>query len=1465
MRLVQTLFALFSIVLTLGCENEIRTTATPEIAVEPSSLVFTAPEEGGDIRTITLMIRNDGDGPLLINSAQVIEDDDTTELYLQDAEDWSGEVRTVPPESSIPITVGWRVRDAVRDIGRLVISHNAGAVTEVPLQTVDIDPELSVRTEPMGTVMQAGLDVFVSDATDIAPQRVLIELGGQTVAPIMLEEVCLLAPGSGECADGNVILDAAADMAPADGDADGDAAPAAAAPEHRLFVLCEGNPTTVDACITPTTFGPVFFGETKSYSVFFRPVLGDTDARTARLQVTSNASTTPSYVVRVSGRGCVRTEERPVCGDCGDGMVTGYEQCDDGNLIDDDLCRNTCRRPSCGDSITSPPEECDDGNEINDDACTNDCRDAACGDGFLFAEQEACDDGNSDQTDDCLNDCTPARCGDGFLHAEVEICDDGNRTNGDGCDNNCTESACGNGVVGEDEECDDGNTVDGDGCDSNCMNTGCGNGVVTAGEECEYLGPGTEYCEYDEPACARCLANCTIGPGFLRYCGDNRHEPGEEECDDGNAVEDDECTSECRRATCGDNIVQRATELCDDGNTITEVCEYGVLPQECVVCQADCTRGPGLSPTYCGDGVRNGPEHCDDGNDNDADECPNDCIRRGCGNGIVDEGEECDFRDLEGGFNCDRNCTFKACGNGVVSEDANGQREECDDGNAVTEECPHGEGPCQVCTETCQRGAGIEIRCGDGILNGEEDCDDGNDIVGDSCLPGCVSARCGDGVVWDSVESCDDGVRLRDQCEYGPEACTVCSADCSQVRLDGRFCGDGRVTDDEECDPANPEDALECDDNCTRPACGNGHQGEDEECDDGNDVNGDTCDSNCTLPRCGNGIVTEGEQCDDGNAETEACEYGEAFCAVCNADCEIGLGIILTCGDRRIDGPEECDDGNDNLEDDCTEACRAARCGDGFVQAGVEGCDDANTYSEPCEYGEAACETCLENCQLGPGQTAVCGDGVRNGPEACDDGNEINDDECDNNCTIPGCGNGQLAGDEVCDDGDQLNGNGCDNNCTLSACGNGIVAGDEACDDGNALTEDCEYGLASCAVCDAQCRIANGRALFCGDARVDGPEECDDGNDNEDDACSSSCVLRRCGDGHIRPGVEECDDGNTDTEVCAYGQRACMVCQADCSIGPGAEVAFCGDGVVNGPEECDGGDQCTDECTLVPLRGDGRYGDPCECGVDCASGICLGAGRGAGHCTERCAINAQCRGSDLCRGIELGLENEGCADPLLGLGPDRVVDLCVPNETGTPCDGPGTCLFGSECIDQGQWAPDLTAHLVCAAACNVDRDCPSAYRCDALELDGRRMNLCQPRAQVRLCPDGTIDRCVDVCPAGPGEVLEDTTQCSSGEPGVGGYCTCACRTAEHCPEGFACALKRGEGEAPPKGTCVPMAGFACPSGPDGDAACPTNACHDPGVDEGLPLCTSVCADEAHCPDGFRCVVEEGREQGRCLP
>ena len=172
--------------------------------------------------------------------------------------------------------------------------------------------------------------------------------------------------------------------------------------------------------------------------------------------------------------------------------------------------------------------------------------------------------------------------------------------------------------------------------------------------------------------------------------------------------------------------------------------------------------------------------------------------------------------------------------------------------------------------------------------------------------------------------------------------------------------------------------------------------------------------------------------------------------------------------------------------------------------------------------GCIVCDACENDCTL-----PVCGNGIKDVGEECDDGNDVDGDGCESDCTVtpgaPVCGNGIVEGDEECDDGNQRDGDGCESDCTLPFCGNGIVDRGEQCDPG--LDDTCE----------PDCTLP-----FCGNGVVDDGEECDDGNRQNGDDCENDCTLPVCGNGIVDDG-EECDDGN---DVAGDG------CESDCTITP---------------------------------------------------------------------------------------------------------------------------------------------------------------------------------------------------------------------------------------------------------------------------------------------------------------------------
>ena len=211
------------------------------------------------------------------------------------------------------------------------------------------------------------------------------------------------------------------------------------------------------------------------------------------------------------------------------------------------------------------------------------------------------------------------------------------------------------------------------------------------------------------------------------------------------------------------------------------------------------------------------------------------------------------------------------------------------------------------------------------------------------------------------------------------------------------------------------------------------------------------------TPACGDGVLSDPEECDDGDTDPgDGCDADcmtepDYVCVVPGMDCV----RIVECGNARIEGSETCDDRNttpgDGCDDECQleegwtcpvagAACRAAMCGDGVV-AGFEICDDGDTDPD---------DGCSPSCQLEDGwvcppgedcRETTCGDGVPEGTEDCDDGNLLIGDGCTPLCTRePSCTDGTctaVCGDEVvfapeeCDDGNVIPGDGCSATCTI--------------------------------------------------------------------------------------------------------------------------------------------------------------------------------------------------------------------------------------------------------------------------------------------------------------------------------------------------------------------------------------------------------------------------------------------------
>ena len=127
---------------------------------------------------------------------------------------------------------------------------------------------------------------------------------------------------------------------------------------------------------------------------------------------------------------------------------------------------------------------------------------------------------------------------------------------------------------------------------------------------------------------------------------------------------------------------------------------------------------------------------------------------------------------------------------------------------------------------------------------------------------------------------------------------------------------------------------------------------------------------------CGDGVVGEGEQCDDANAVS-----GDG----CESDCSFSCELDTDCDDTQLCNGDE--------------SCQANRCEEGMPA------DDGT----PCPTGA---------CRAGACAPAGCGNGVVDGEEQCDDGNDVPKDGCENDCTF------SCEADAQCEDGDPCNGLG---------------------------------------------------------------------------------------------------------------------------------------------------------------------------------------------------------------------------------------------------------------------------------------------------------------------------------------------------------------------------------------------------------------------------------------------------------
>ncbi len=367
---------------------------------------------------------------------------------------------------------------------------------------------------------------------------------------------------------------------------------------------------------------------------------------------------------------------------------------------------------------------------------------------------------------------------------------------------------------------------------------------------------------------------------------------------------------------------------------------------------------------------------------------------------------------------------------------------------------------CSACTDADNDGFFAQAGCLTAV-----DCDDSSNIINPTADEIC------DGL----DNNCDGQTDENIDFNTDPNNCGACSNVCA-----GGQCVSGVCVDEDQ--DGFTTDAGDCNDNdpTVFPGALEICNGID------NDCNG-LVDDNCTNRVCTDAEVDAIQACFIACGNNFLCQSNCPADTGASDACQQGLFDLISCALSNSCEPTVVD--NQCLNDNCPAELEAV-----FGVPFIPECTSGEIRACGTDVGEctAGTQTCVDQlwseCQgeIGP-TTEIC-DGLDNN---CDG---LTDE--DNVCSV--CGDGIVDGDEQCDDGNNTDGDGCQADCTLpTACSDGTPDGEiRPCDGPD--SDLCVNGTQTC---------TNGQFGVCEETVTDILEVCNGIDDDCDgQADEGACI-----------------------------------------------------------------------------------------------------------------------------------------------------------------------------------------------------------------------------------------------------------------------------------------------------------------------------------------------------------------------